>query len=206
MFVDLAGDRNFVSETLIAYEAGYRFRPAANLSLDLAAFVNDYDKLRTIEPVSMTSFQIDNKLSGTTYGLELAVDYRPTDWWRLQAGYTFIELDLEVDADSGDSTSEDQEHESPQHQLSLRSSFDLPRNVELDVWLRAVDNLDAKRVDSYATCDMRLAWSPIENLELALVGRNLLEGRHLEFEQELLNSASSSEIERSIYGKVTWRF
>lgn len=205
-FVGFSGDDDYKSEELIAYEAGYRFRPFEDISLDLAAFINDYDHLRTIEPVSLTSFEIGNKLHGYTYGLELAADYRMMDWWRLQAGYTFIKLDLELDNSSGDTTSEAQEHESPQHQFSLRSSMDLPYHIELDLWLRAVDNLDAKQVSSYTTCDLRLAWSPIQNLELALVGRNLFEGRHLEFKQELLNSASSSEIERSIYGKVTWRF
>jgi iron complex outermembrane receptor protein len=43
-----------------------------------------------------------------------------------------------------------------------------------------------------------LAWRPYPQLELSLVGQNLLEEDHPEF--------SSLEVERSIYAKVDWKF
>ena len=46
----LAPSPDFASETLIAFEAGYRGQPTANLSLSVSAFYNIYDELRTTEP------------------------------------------------------------------------------------------------------------------------------------------------------------
>jgi len=41
-------------------------------------------------------------------------------------------------------------------------------------------------------------------LELSLVGQNLLEQRHLETITDL--TVVRHEVERSVYGKVTWAF
>jgi hypothetical protein len=43
--VDLRNNPDFISESLIAYEAGYRWQIKRNLSVDLAAFYNVYDDL-----------------------------------------------------------------------------------------------------------------------------------------------------------------
>jgi hypothetical protein len=40
-------------------------------------------------------------------------------------------------------------------------------------------------------------------VEISLVGQNLLDRQHLEFGTA---SPATAEIERSFYGKVTWRF
>jgi hypothetical protein len=41
-----------------------------------------------------------------------------------------------------------------------------------------------------------------DQLQLALVGQNLLHDRHIEFG----SPATRGEIERSVYGKATWQF
>jgi iron complex outermembrane receptor protein len=46
--VSVFGNRDFLSEELIAYELGYRVHPVTELSFDLAVFYNDYDHLRTV--------------------------------------------------------------------------------------------------------------------------------------------------------------
>ena len=94
---------------------------------------------------------------------------------------------------------------SPRHQFSLQSSFNLPGDVELDLWARYVDRLPAFDISSYVTLDARLAWAPVDDLELALVGQNLLENRHPEFEPEFLGTVAT-EVQRSVYAKITWRF
>lgn len=58
--------------------------------------------------------------------------------------------------------------------------------------------------DDYVTLDIRLAWRPLQALEFALVGQNLLDRRHGEFEQEIFPFLT--EIERGVYGVVNWRF
>ena len=84
--------------------------------------------------------------------------------------------------------------------------MELPHHFELDTWLRFVDELPTFPVDRYVTLDARLGWKPFKNLELSIVGQNLIEGYHQEFALETLDISINTEVERSIYGKITWRF
>ena len=65
--------------------------------------------------------------------------------------------------------------------------------------------LEQKPIRQLLVLDVRVGWQPIKNLELSLVGQNLLENHHPEFRPEILD-VPSSEIERSVYAKVVWRF
>ncbi|HJT81348.1 MAG TPA: TonB-dependent receptor, partial [Chthoniobacterales bacterium] len=62
------------SEELIAYEIGYRCQPFYQLTFDLSAFYNDYDKLRSIEPLTpgpIGPSTARNLLFGEAYGTEI---------------------------------------------------------------------------------------------------------------------------------------
>ena len=211
----LQGNREFDSEQMLAYEAGYRWRPRDRISLDVAAFYHDYDHLRSLEPGGFqfgppgppvtAVFTAANKLHGETYGIEFAPSWQVTEGWRLQAAYTFLQMQLHHDAGSGDTTSERDERRSPHHQFSLRSSMDLLHNVEFDCAFRYVEGLPDFQIPSYAVVDVRLAWRPLKDLELAIVGQNLLDNRHPEF-QSLFIPTERTEVQHSVYGKVTWRY
>jgi iron complex outermembrane receptor protein len=85
----------------------------------------------------------------------------------------------------------------------------LLRHAELDAALRWVDTLHtnsgavAGSVPSYFELDTHLAWHASDRLELSLVGQNLLHNRHPEFG---FPDPTRPEIERSVYGKLTWRY
>jgi iron complex outermembrane receptor protein len=143
---------------------------------------------------------LQNGLNGEGYGIEIAADWRPLDWWRLQSNYTYITLCFHGNTE--DSLPKDAV---PQHQVSLRSSLDLPGNIEFDVWFRYADSIPGIGIDSYTTLDVRLGWKPTEQLEFSLVGQNLLETQHLEF-IPFDFPVLPTEVERSYYGKITWRF
>jgi iron complex outermembrane recepter protein len=72
----------------------------------------------------------------------------------------------------------------------------------LDGQFRYVDNV--QNVARYLTADLRFAYRPTPNLELSLVGQNLLDARHAE--QASTIGAPTYEVPRSYYGKVTWKF
>ncbi|RJP35514.1 MAG: TonB-dependent receptor [Candidatus Omnitrophota bacterium] len=213
--VHVIGNRDITAEELIASEVGYRVLISDQLSLDIASFFNLYDHLITGEPdllfspspgqlqMSMTG---DNKGYGETYGVELSADYTPFDWWRMQAAYTFLQMQLHIGKDSGDVFFENTEGESPHHQFSLRSSFDPANNVELDAWIRYVDELPHPKIPAYLALDIRLGWKPRNNLEFSIGAQNLLDRHHAEFGNPDLFPALSAEIERSVYAKVIWQF
>lgn len=201
----LQGGPDFASEELLAYELGYRLQASPQMSFSLAAFYNDYDKLRSIErinPPASAPLMIGNGLEGEIYGVELTADYRVTDWWRLRAGYTNLQVSLRAKPDSTDASDGSSESHDPNHQFSIRSSFDLPANLALDLAFRYVAEIENQNLPGYGELDLRLAWQASERVEFSIVGRSLLNDHHAEFGAE----PQRQEIERSIYGKVIWRF
>jgi iron complex outermembrane receptor protein len=70
---------------------------------------------------------------------------------------------------------------------------------------RYVDELPVQGIPHYITMDVRLAWTPRENLELALVGRNLLDRYHPEYGRDTFNFLPS-EVCREVFAKVTWQY
>ena len=162
--------------------------------------------MRSLEPTSPTTATSANKLEGETYGVEIAGEWQVLDCWRLRPAYTFLRSHLHrVDGSFDVSTELSFEGGAPQQQFSLRSIADVTRTVELDLGFRFVDGLDNPNISSYLAFDVRLGWRPTEQLELSLVGLNLFDDRHPEFAPQVLGTPMR-EVERSIYGKITWRF
>jgi len=213
ILVSVIGNEDYKSEKVIAYELGYRFRLLKGLSLDNTVFYNVYKDLRTVEPSILEKYPLysvyhmiaENKMDGVSYGAELSADWRLSDWWRLQAAYTYLNMQLDLDSDSKDFTFSDADGESPHHQFSIRSSTDLPGEVEFDLWARYVDYLPNINIGSYVTLDARLGWKPVDNIDLSIVGQNILDSHHPEFKPEVIDTLPT-EVERSVYGKITWLF
>ena len=212
--VTINGTNSFTSEEMIAYEAGYRTELSEKVSVDLAAYYNDYDHLRSeqIDPSNPTQVTIGNALHGHTKGFEATATWRATDWWRLQPNYTLLKMNLyaqPVGSSPADENSVAEiEGSSPQNQFSLRSSMDLPHGVTFDTTLRYTDNLPYFAVESYFELDARIAWQITKNLEASLVGQNLLHDQHAEFGPSYINTQAGrvTDIPRSFYTRITWRF
>jgi iron complex outermembrane receptor protein len=214
--IRFSGNRDFDSEEVLAYEIGYRAQVAEEFSVDIATFYNDLKEIRSAvmqtpflemspsPPHLVIPFSAENSDKWRVYGLEVSADWKPFDWWRIQGSYTYLEMKLRTD--SKDPTAELQEGKNPHHQLSIRSSSDLGKNVELDLWFRYVDDLPDDGIESYMTLDARFAWKPTKNLELSIVGQNLFDNQHPEIGSEQVFSSSVTEVERSVYGKITWEF
>lgn len=90
---------------------------------------------------------------------------------------------------------------SPQHQVTIQSSFNLSKTVALDLTYRYVSALPGLAIPGYATGDARIAWRVGRRWELSLVGRNLLQGSHFESSGD---PGPLVGIKRSAYAKITW--
>ena len=213
--VSIFGERGVDAEELTAYELGYRVQPTERLSLDLATFFNSYDDLLTTDP-SAPFFETSplpphlvlpstfaNNMSGETYGLEIAPYLEVTDFWKISAGYTWLQVQLHRDASSGDATAEDAEGTSPHNQFNIRSYLNLTEQLDFDLSLYYVDNLPTGSIPHYLRLDARLGWHPRENLEIVVGLQNLLDDRHPEFAGM---SFVGTEVPRSIYGMLRWQF
>ncbi len=198
---------NFNSEELLAYELGYRGQAAERLSFSVAAFYHDYDDLRSVEPgIPPSPFPatLANGQAGKSYGVESTARLRVMDWWQVQVGYTELRVDIHPKPGSRDLTLGAAEAADSKHHLSLRSSFDLPGQLELDAGYRYVSRITNpnEAVPGYSELDLRLAWLPRPKLELSVVGQNLLHHRHVEFGAP----GAQQAIERGVYAKAVWRY
>ncbi len=201
----IMGSDSFKSETVMAYELGWRFQPIKKISFSVSTFYNMYDNLRTAEPGPPPfgyPITFANGVIGETYGAEFSLTSQLTNWWNLRAGYTIFDKDMRVKPGSKDLNNAGQESNDPLQQAMLQSTFDLPYHIQLGFVARYIDELPKPYVPHYLGLDMRLGWKPWKFLELSIVGQNLLYDRHREF----IASTPVREIERSVYGKISCYF
>ena len=197
----VVGGPDFQSEVADVFELGYRAQAASTLSYSVTAFVHLWDRLRSGTAVPVV---LENKIEGTTQGIEAWGSYQPLSFWVLHAGVTYLDENLRLKAGSTDPVGARNPNlrNDPHCQWTVRSSFDLPRNVQLDLDLRGVGSLPQPPVPAYTDLDVRLAWLALSNMELSLTGRNLLHAEHPEFG----SLPGRSAIQRNLYGQLLWRF
>ena len=201
-------------EKLDALDLGWRYQPSPSFSLDLAAFAYRYADLRdaaiTGGPVVQPGGYVfipsinSNGNNASARGIEASLDWRPQPEWRLQAAYSYQYSKVRLAPGSLASGYADT---TPTHTLSLRASLDFSSTLRGDAWLRHVSRIqnDNFAIPAHTTLDLRLAWNPNPNLELSLVGQNLLDSAHQEYGSSFILS-TASEIERGAYLKADWRF
>jgi iron complex outermembrane recepter protein len=210
-FVLLKGGAEFESETVVAYELGYRAQLGTKVSASLSAFYNTYDDVRStaFSPVTVFPLVFANNLEGDTRGIELSGSYQATDWWQVGAGYDLLKENIGVKPGQTDINDALNETSDPEHQVFVRSSMDLQHNLTLDAQLRWIDTLDNNSgatvgtVPAYFELNARLGWKATKNLELSVTGQNLLHDQHAEYG---FPGPTREEIVRGVYGKVAWRY
>jgi iron complex outermembrane receptor protein len=197
----VGGGDAFTSESLVAYEAGYRVQPSPFVSIDLATFRNSYDRLRSQEPGPPTV--LANGLRGRTAGVETLLTVRPASWMRWQGSWTFLDKELELRPGSADPTRGVAEGNDPRHQFGVNAALNLPNRVEVGGFLRRMGELPAPAVPAYTELDLRTSWGVTDEVELAVVGRNLLHDSHPEFGAP---GPRRVEMERSVYARLRVSF
>jgi iron complex outermembrane receptor protein len=215
VFSRTQGDRIFTDETLLGFEGGYRSLISNTFSLDIAVFHNRYNHLLSLDAqapatendggltATIDPFFNLNGVKGTTTGIEIAPDWKPRAWWRLQGSYSFLNMDMATIATSTDTTTVSSlEGSSPHHQIRIQSWFDLMRNMEFSATWRFVSALPAVNVDAYQTGDARFAWRPVPKVEFAITAQNLMQPHHGEFSGD---PGAVVGIKRNIFASLTFR-
>lgn len=204
----LVGNAGSTSEVLWAYELGYRIQPAKRVSVDLAAFYNEYSDLISYGdvkrfvpgvPFGIAEIPASNILSAETYGGEVSATVAATETLRFTASYSLLIVQAHAIEHSIFALPE---KSAPKHQITLRSSYDFTKRASLDVQVRYMDQIDL--VASYVTADVRLSYRPTDRLEVSLVGQNLLDKQHPE--QGATPFAVTAEVPRGVFGKLSWKF
>ena len=191
----ITGNPGFDSEKLVAYELGYRERVTPQAWVDVATFYNVYRDLISIE-----NNVIGNKIGGTTAGVEVATRWQASAAWRFDAAYTWLNMNLQADAGSTDTTSAAAtEGRDPRHQISLRSAWTPAAALRVDAALRYVDRLAALNVPSYLAGDVGLTWKISPKLDLSASARDLFDSHHPE-----QSGVTTTEVQRGYLLALRW--
>lgn len=223
--VSLSADQQLLAESLTSTELGIRLRPRSDFSFNGTLFYNRYKDLASlnevgrVEPIflpngmggfipsSYIAYTLGNNIEAQSYGTEIDARWNISDDWRLKLSYSWMKV--QSDDISHTQVSALAFNNLPKQQLYLNSAWDLRDNLELDATLYYVDELKESNVDAYTRFDLRLGWMPYPNLELSLIGKNLLDAQHAEYVPSPSNYAggvSSSEVPRSVTAQAIWKF
>jgi len=199
---------------LLAWEFGIRSAPSDDFFWDLALFYHQYDDLIAVG-AGTPGFDPDlgqvaaplpfiNGVDGDAYGFELAATAQMLPTWSIRGAYSFLRMDLEADPDVFDPVQGAEGD--PRNQFFFHSSHDIGCDWEFDLIGRYVDVLRLGDIPSYFELDSRISWQPNDAVELALVGRNLLDSAHPEFSDDDETGTRATEVQRELFGVITWRY
>ncbi len=215
ILVKVFGSPQAESETLRAYELGYRTQWSKRLSIDWTGFYNVYQHLKTTEPAQPVFVALpqphlevpqiySNQMHGESLGMEIALTWEAAKGWRLSSSYSWLDLQLHLDPSSHSAADVNAEGQSPQHQIQGRSELDVTRHVQWDVSVYYVGALPAEQVPAYTRIDSRLGWRLSDRFEFSVGGQNLQGGLHVEYIQP--GPFFASRIGRTFYLGAAWRF
>jgi len=207
------GNPTLDAERLSTYDAGWRWNLSEAFNITLTTFLNDYSHLIKVTsgtpylqtspgPALIIPLPQDNGMAGRAYGGELSARWQVRENWRLDFGYAHNHASLwATTPDPFNYTSVDRKN--PRNTASITSTLNFFKTWELFVAGRYVDPIPGLQIPAYFECDLRVAFRPSPEWEIALIGNNLLHNRHPELKPSLAGPAT--EIPRNFLLKLTWR-
>jgi iron complex outermembrane receptor protein len=201
---------------VVGYEGGYRISSGDQFFVDIAAFHNRHDDLQSFGAGSVEIVRTPapahvnlvlpyaNGAAGTSDGVEITPDWKPTRWGQLKGSYSYAYVNVHDDSGAPDPLGVIARYNgsSPRHEIVLQPQITLSAGWEIDQAYRYVSALPARAASAYLTLDARIGKRINRSLDLSLVGQNLLQDHHVEFGHD---PGPSVEVKRSVSVAVTWR-
>lgn len=209
-FVAISPSGDLSAEDLLAWEVGWRGRLGSAVTMDLTAFVHQYENLLIWNATPATApgqpfltLEYANGGEVETVGVEAAIDARLTDRWTVKIAASAMDMEILESGFLVPGLDTFNPERSPKRQLSVRSWFDITETIDLDVWVRQVASTSF--VEAYTDLDIRAAWRPTASLELYILAENLVERERLEIVETGLGSPSAFN-ERRVWFGATARY
>jgi iron complex outermembrane recepter protein len=214
VYARLIGDGKFEPEKLMGYEVGYRNYITSRGFIGVALFHNRYDDLMSAEsrPTQVENtpapahlvlpLDIRNGLTAQSTGGELTGLWDVHERVRLRVSYSYVSPDAKTKTTSNDAFTVPQlEGNTSRHKVVIQDSISLPRQFELNLTYRYVSRIRAQPIAGYSTADVRIARPIGRQFAVEVVGRNLLQPYHAEYEG---NPGPTVGIRRSGFVALTW--
>jgi iron complex outermembrane receptor protein len=216
MVLNVRGNPDVQSETMLSREIGYRGQFGSNFNLDATAFYNTYDKVvsrefGTPEVGRYITLPINfhNGISGKAYGVELVGNWQVMSSWRLHGSYSWLNFDLKPVLGGSGIATFGGAAASPRNMVQVHSVHNLSKSLELDAHLYFTDKIafgDARRpieVPATTQFDLRVGWRATPSLDISITGRNLLKRRQTAY---MADDVLSSQIPRSVLAQIRWAY
>lgn len=179
---------NLISEKLTkSFEFGSTYKPLSNLSLDFSVYRNTFKDLisfiQVSGPLEPLTFMVVNLKNARMQGVELAFNYRPSDWFGLRAGYAFLDA-----KDTSPDRHNDLLAYKPKHTFSLSTDFTF-RNFNVFLHGRGRSKIEEVFIypdsnpDGYILLDVKIAYSFWDKHRVYVAVNNILNTQYEELER-----------------------
>ena len=198
------------SESVRAYETGVRRQMAKRVTVDLAAFANDYrDVLQA--PLGSAMFRggqlhleaiYANERQTRSHGVETVAQWEIHPGWRASVNHSWYGSRHAVpDATKVVPFVGDPQGRDPAHTFQVRFSGDLSRRMSFDLLAYRQSTLVLYQVPAYLRLDARWSWRLRPEVELSAGLRNALQAAHVEHVSE---DYVRSAVRRTAYVRMDW--
>ncbi|WP_020482022.1 TonB-dependent receptor plug domain-containing protein [Methylomonas sp. MK1] len=209
----LNGNPDLTAEKMLGFELGWRGQISRQLSTDIALYHYSYDDYVSLTPniqrfagYLLQTLDYNNYGHVQVYGGEISLDWQATEDWKLRATYSHEEERFRLSPLAPTNTSLISGDSYPAHKAMLWSMYQFSPQLKLDLNWRYSDatGLNGDQSRAYQDLDARLGWDLGAGVELALVGRNLLNSSHFEYGSDMFSTATA--VQREVYGTLRWDF
>ncbi|PIS20180.1 MAG: TonB-dependent receptor [Zetaproteobacteria bacterium CG12_big_fil_rev_8_21_14_0_65_55_1124] len=211
------GDGRAKSERVTSYEMGARLRPTEESLVEVTTFRIFYKGvLDTWQDRSATNPYVlagvipeylTNVLNGKADGVEANFRYKPWEWMTLKGSYTYLHQlydDYPVKDNETKWTVLSVKAQDPANRFHLGAGLGPVRGFEFDANLYFTGPFREGDIHGYHRLDMRLGWRPVENLEISLVGQDMLQASYQSNTDSIIGYASS--IQQRYYLSATYTY
>lgn len=212
-----AGNPDIGEEESVTYELGMRGIFSEKLLLDAALFYKDADKLRTFSsgapmlstldgiPVLEVPVVIGDGASATSYGLELAAEFKMNERWHVGGYYNFTHADRSAPMEER-SVSDDGLLAYPEHEFLLHLAYDHSERLAFDGWLEYSDNLLGLTGD-VTKIRLRCGYEINPNWQMDLIVENLLNDGEIDYNAEdSIIRIAPSEADTTVFLQTRYEF
>ncbi len=183
------------TEKVTSYEIGARLRPNKNSFIEITAFKIFYKGVldtwldssasSPYRPLGILPVFLTNVLNGKGDGFEANFRYQPKPWITLKGSYTYLHQTYvgfpRQDAQTA-ATVRSNLGQDPNNRFHLGVGLNPVETVALDANLYFTGPFRANNttsvVNGYHRLDMRVAWKAIKDLEISVVGQDLLQASY----------------------------
>lgn len=211
------GDGRAKEEKVTSYEVGARLRPNKDSLIEVTGFkilykgvLDTWQNRSATNPFIINGIvpeYLTNVLNGKGDGFEANFRYQPAEWIALKGSYTYLHqnyIDYPIQDSETIWTVKSNKGQDPKSRFHIGASLNPFENIEFDTNFYFTGPFREGDVNGYHKFDMRVAWKPIKELEISLVGQDILKASYKSNIDSIMGY--ESKIQQRYYMQAVYNF